>query len=133
MMRPKFRTERRAGEMLAGGEKNVGGRPTENRSYDVTGSPRLSDIGITRNQSSRWQFIASLYSPISRSSARLRSTRGYLYRPVARGALMSPVSETPPEPARTCIQSKEPRSAARLLLLAQSNISEGCARALGVQ
>lgn len=53
----KLCTERRAGELLGEREKSVGGRPTENRSHDVTS---LSDLGISKIQSSRWQAIAGI-------------------------------------------------------------------------
>jgi len=57
----KIRAERRAGEMLKETEKHEGGRPTKNRSHDVTGlQPKLSDIGISKMQSSRWQATAEL-------------------------------------------------------------------------
>ena len=49
----------RAGELLSDMDKNKGGWKTENMpSHDET--PRLSDIGITRSQSSRWQSMAAL-------------------------------------------------------------------------
>ena len=56
----KLRAERRVGEMLDEMEKNPGGRPKENLSHDCTGLSKLSDLGITRNQSSNWQRIASI-------------------------------------------------------------------------
>jgi hypothetical protein len=37
-----------------------GGRPKENQSQPVTGLSTLEDIGITRNDSSRWQNIAKV-------------------------------------------------------------------------
>lgn len=59
----KIRAERRAGEILVGIEKNPGGK-NEHESYlshDGRGKiPKLSDLGINRNQSSRWQSIASI-------------------------------------------------------------------------
>lgn len=56
-----LRCERRAGEMLREMPKNEGGRPTENLSISTTGfPPKLSDIGITRDQSSQWQAIANI-------------------------------------------------------------------------
>lgn len=59
----KIRAERRAGEILVGMDKNPGGK-SEHRSYlshDGTGTtPKLANLGITRNQSSRWQSIASI-------------------------------------------------------------------------
>ncbi len=55
----KLRAERRAGELLREMEKHEGGNP--NLSQDVTGSPpTLSDLGIGRMQSSRWQAIADI-------------------------------------------------------------------------
>lgn len=53
----KLRAERRAGEMLGEMEKHKGGRPSENQSHDATS---LSNLGITKSQSSRWQQVASL-------------------------------------------------------------------------
>jgi len=59
----RIRSERRWGEILAAIEKNPGGQ-SEHKSYlsqDGTGrTSKLSDLGITRNQSSRWQLIASI-------------------------------------------------------------------------
>lgn len=49
--------ERRLGEMLAGSEKNPGGRPTKTGS-DVLPVLALSDLGISKTQSSRWQTVA---------------------------------------------------------------------------
>jgi hypothetical protein len=46
--------------MLAEIPKNNGGRPTENQSHDTTGFQTLSDIEITRDQSSRWQKLAAV-------------------------------------------------------------------------
>lgn len=57
----KIRAELKAGEMLAETEKNQGGRPSENLSHDGTlFTPKLGELGITRNDSSRWQSIASI-------------------------------------------------------------------------
>lgn len=48
--------------MLKETEKNPGGQAEHKayQSHDVTSTPKLSDIGVTRKQSSRWQGIASL-------------------------------------------------------------------------
>lgn len=57
----KLRAERKAGEMLAVAAKHEGGRPTETSRIDRQVSPpRLADIGISRDQSSRWQAVASI-------------------------------------------------------------------------
>lgn len=55
----RIRAERKAGEMLRVTPLDKGGRPTENRSHDGTGF-RLSDLDISKNQSSRWQKIANI-------------------------------------------------------------------------
>ena len=61
---PKFvlRFGRRAGEMLKEREKHPPGPSKEDRSHDGTQlyPPRLEELGITKNQSSRWQLIASI-------------------------------------------------------------------------
>lgn len=82
----KLRAERRAGEMLAVMEKNGGGRPAENRSRAVTGlSPKLEDLGVTKNQSSQWQQMASVpedrleqYMAYSREAEQEITTAGAL-------------------------------------------------------
>lgn len=54
----KLRAERKCGQLLAKMEKPKGGRPTDgNRSHDVTG---LSDLGISKMQSHRWQTEATV-------------------------------------------------------------------------
>lgn len=55
----KLRAERRAGEMLKESELNRGGRP-KNHSHDESGFPRLRDLGIDSNKSSRWQTISEI-------------------------------------------------------------------------
>lgn len=61
----KVRAERRAGQMLAEMPKNAGAKGTgsnqhEVRSHDVTAPKTLADIGITKNESSRWQKLAAV-------------------------------------------------------------------------
>ena len=58
----RIRSERRAGEMLKEREKHPPGPSREDRSHDGTQlyPPRLEELGITKNQSSRWQLIASI-------------------------------------------------------------------------
>ena len=48
----KLRAERRAGELLNETPKNKGG---QYRSQAVTGTLTLENIGVTKNQSSKWQ------------------------------------------------------------------------------
>ena len=60
----RVRAERRCGELLAEMDKAKGGRPIENRSHDSTGfvaeTKTLSDLGITKDQSSKWQRLAAI-------------------------------------------------------------------------
>ena len=63
----KLRAERRVGELLkdmpknTGAKGNPGGRgATVVRSHDETAQPKLSDIGISKSQSSRFQQVADL-------------------------------------------------------------------------
>jgi hypothetical protein len=60
----KVRAERKAGELLASMDKNtgamgVGSNQHEVRSYDAT-APKLSDLGISKDNSSRWQKLAAM-------------------------------------------------------------------------
>lgn len=53
--------QRRAGELLAQTPKHPGGQPSKNHSHDESGSvPRLEDLGVNHNQSSRWQKLAAI-------------------------------------------------------------------------
>lgn len=54
----KIRAERRLGQELDRMPKNVGGRPSENPSHDGSSFGKLEDLGVTHNQSSRWQSMA---------------------------------------------------------------------------
>ncbi len=62
----RLRAERRAGEMLAGMEKNRGAEGVGSNQYEVrfrdetAPAPTLADMGITKGQSSRWQQLASV-------------------------------------------------------------------------
>ena len=52
----KLWAERRAGELLLEIEKNKGGG--DHRLHDVTGAPKLRELGIEKIQSHRWQRTA---------------------------------------------------------------------------
>lgn len=57
----KVRAERRAGEMLKATERRTGGHAMKALSNDATEvPPTLSALGITRDQSSRWQQVAQM-------------------------------------------------------------------------
>ena len=56
----KIRAERKAGEMLAQMPKNEGGLLRGNTMLPRDETPTLSELGIEKMQSSRWQAIASL-------------------------------------------------------------------------
>lgn len=65
----KLRAERRAGELLGEMDRQPRGRP-EKTSPDVTftvepiARPTLTDIGVTRMQSHRWQAVAAVPEPV---------------------------------------------------------------------
>jgi hypothetical protein len=53
--------ERKAGEVLLETPKHPAGRPSVNRSNDVTDlPPKLSELGINKQQSSAWQAMARM-------------------------------------------------------------------------
>lgn len=54
----KLRAERKIGEMLSPMEKNKGGRPSE--TGDTMSPVLLDDLGISKNQSSRWQLSSKV-------------------------------------------------------------------------
>jgi hypothetical protein len=59
----RLRAERRAGELLAEMDKNKGALPgkTGRKGRPVLDpTPKLSDLGISKDQSSRWQALAGL-------------------------------------------------------------------------
>ena len=56
----KLRAERRAGDLLVDMEKHPPGPSSRDRSHRGTDPPRLVDLGISKNQSSRWQLISSI-------------------------------------------------------------------------
>jgi len=58
----KVRAERRAGEIMRDMEKAKGGRPeiTGSTMLPVNSTPTLSDMGISKNESSRWQKLAAV-------------------------------------------------------------------------
>jgi hypothetical protein len=61
----KITAERRLGQLLAETPKHPAGRPPENRSHDTTDlPPTLRELGVTKDESSRWQRIAKLPEPV---------------------------------------------------------------------
>jgi phage N-6-adenine-methyltransferase len=59
----RLRAERKAGQLLTDMPKDKGGRPEKNLSFDPTGFrdvKTLADLGVTRDQSSQWQKVATL-------------------------------------------------------------------------
>ena len=55
----KLLAERRAGELLAGMEKQSGARGVGKKVESHDAIPLLKDMGLTKTQSSRWQLAAS--------------------------------------------------------------------------
>lgn len=68
----KIRAERRAGEILAEGERNPGGNP--NLLHRATGlPPSYKDMDIERTEAHRWQSVARIPEPLfEREIARVR-------------------------------------------------------------
>lgn len=62
----RLESERRAGEYLRDNVPHEGGRPGEKPSQIGTVFPTLSDLAITRRQSSDWQLVARVPEPIFR-------------------------------------------------------------------
>lgn len=56
----KVRAERKAGQMLAEMPKNPGKLNNSSRSRDATTTKTLSELGINKTQSSRWQKLAAV-------------------------------------------------------------------------
>ncbi len=51
--------------MLAETELDKGGRPTVNHLHDASSLPKLKELGIEKDQSSRWQNIANIPEQIT--------------------------------------------------------------------
>lgn len=98
----KVRAERRAGELLREMPKNAG---AATRSHDVTASPpTLSDLGVERMQSSRFQAVASIPEPLfeehiaaTKASGKPLTSNGTLR--LAKQVLMGDEPEPKAEPA----------------------------------
>lgn len=83
----RIRAERKCGQLLREMEKAKAGRPPENRSRDKTdfrGAPTLSDRGISKSQSSRWQALAAV--PEAEFEATLAGPSDTLKQSVVRGS-----------------------------------------------
>ena len=78
----KLRAERKLGEMLAEMEKHPPGPDPINRYHDVTEPPKLSDLGITKTQSSRWQLEAN-GAQVDRGDGTRKAALGAQGRPIA--------------------------------------------------
>ena len=56
----KVRAERRCGELLSQGDRAQVGRPEKTSNAATNSAPTLAALGITRDQSSRYQSLASM-------------------------------------------------------------------------
>ena len=56
----RLRAEQRAGELLREMPKRKGGNASPEKLLSQTTTATLSDLGITRDQSSKWQKIATV-------------------------------------------------------------------------
>ncbi len=83
----RLRAERKAGKLLSKMEKNKGGgdRKSDHPSRGTTGDKStLSDLGITRDQSSRWQSLAGVPTEefeAAFASEKKPSTSGIIAKP----------------------------------------------------
>jgi len=59
----KIRAERKAGELLAASGREPG-RPAKTSNDSTFSAPRLRDLGLTRDESSRWQAVARVPEPV---------------------------------------------------------------------
>jgi MT-A70 len=77
----RMRAERRAGEMLAemkaSGQREGAGGDRKSKSQPAILIPKLSDIGITATQSSRWQQLAALAPTTFEDKVEAASKRAY--------------------------------------------------------
>jgi hypothetical protein len=123
----RLRAERRAGELLAEMEKNKGsrgqGRPSKGGNGErppKDDAPKLSDLGVTKDQSSRWQKLAGLedeeFEDVvtrARQSAanaldRARANSRPKPKPKPKSKSKSePESEPKPDPVAACVAEVE--------------------------
>ena len=72
----RLRAERKAGQLLRDMEKAKAGRPPQNRSTDTTdyrGGKTLRELGISKDQSSKWQKLAAVPEAEFEAAAPIRS------------------------------------------------------------
>lgn len=109
----RLRAERKLGQMLKGMEKIHGARGTGSNQYEVRSQratppqPTLSDLGISKTQSSRWQKLAEVpdetwertfAQPEKPSTTGIIAAHEKATRPAPEPA---PAPAPEPEPART--------------------------------
>lgn len=99
----RLRAERKLGQMLSQMEKPKGGRPSVNPSTDTRGLEKsLSQLGISYDQSSRWQKLAAIpqddFEATFGNAERKPSTNGILREHAER--VTAQPDETPVEPPR---------------------------------
>lgn len=119
----KVRAERRAGQMLAEMPKQDGGHAAKAkaRSHDVTEVPKtLAEIGITKNESSRWQKLAAVSDQqFEHAVAAAKEVAGEVTTAAMLRAAKAdePVKEAPAKPAP--VAANAPQIAAHPLALVE--------------
>ena len=86
----KTRAERRAGEMLLTLEKSKGTRLGGTSVVPPGNEPTLKEIGVTKNESSRWQALAKIPEPQFEDEIKKGN--------VTRAKIVRSVSESPQKP-----------------------------------
>ena len=100
----RIRAERKTGELLKlakqAGQRETGGRPKKRSGDRTVFSATLSDIGISKNQSSQWQELAEIpkaeFERVLAIPGAKPSTESLI---MSRRAVISPMPPTPPHDA----------------------------------
>ena len=100
----KTRAERLAGQMLAGLEKSRGAAQT--RSHAGTALPKLSEIGVSKNESSRWQALGG----VPEQTFEVEIKAGHVTRSKIMRSVAPPAPKPKPAPKPAPKAEPEPES-----------------------
>lgn len=106
----RLRAERKAGELLAQEKLSRGGRPpnpeTSNSPLQVNSGPTLEELGVTRNQSWKWQKLATIPAPDFEAAVVAAQSEAELLR--LANKLNAPPAPPPPKPPEPGQQPVDP-------------------------